>query len=196
MKASHDSYVTKEDRLDKVEDTMNDLKELLIKSFEKKEEKAEPVRAYVVEDKPDTPKSISDKEKFAWAGLGLILNSALVWIMWHNMFFSVAFALATVFLGLLLLVFVDWKFLKGDSLGKIAENGIAAAIFWVGIIILFCGGLWFGERISPDRLAGEAQQAVERRFDSFDNKLDSIKSNTVKPAKNEIEIGNDGIPNR
>ena len=103
---------------------------------------------------------------------------------------AVTIGILTVTLGIGFGLFMDWHFTKGDSFDKISKDGISLSITFFAIVILFIGGLQFGERFSPERIKGESLQRIEVQIGEIQNELNKQRTNT--PAKNDEESWDKG----
>lgn len=79
-------------------------------------------------------------------------------------------------------IYVDIKFTNGDSYDKISENGIALALSFLALSILFIGVLQYAERFSPERINGEALQRIEKQIGELQQRY-----NTDTPQKVDTE---------
>lgn len=98
-------------------------------------------------------------------------------------------------LGILFLIFIDWKLTPGDSFARISKNPVAIAITLFVIALFFYVGVEIGQRYIPDSFGNEASQRIETRLDNIEN---SIKEKQVSPTPDNTdeETGDKGIPNR
>lgn len=135
-------------------------------------------------------KSIPNIERFAWVSGALTVMSIISYWFFEAKYtmFILPFALAFTFVGVLIWLFLDWKLIPGDSIAKIGKDGLSSALFAVFIGICFSVGVSIGEKVNVDRVAGEAQQQVEKQLDDINKRLDAKAPE--KPTNEDWDKGN------
>lgn len=134
---------------------------------------------------------ITYKQRWFWSAVIFIVTS-LPFIYHYSIqseWAAVSFGFFIVGLIIPILLFIDVKFTNGDSFDKISENGIALAISFLAMSILFIGCLQYGERFSPERINGEALQRIESQIGELQNRFNS---NTDSSPKSNNENWDEG----
>lgn len=159
--------LTTNDRLQNIEDA---LKSLVTSKSETTNEVTENDREY----------HIKYLKRFIYLLIPFSLFSIISYWFYatSNPLFSTPFAVAYTFIGLLIVLYLDWRFLPGDSIKKISESGIAIGIFWLVIALFYSSGLSVGEKFNPERLDGEAKLRSEKQFDEINKRLDALTPKT------------------
>ena len=133
---------------------------------------------------------ITYKQRFYWI-TGFFILTMFGFLITYNIqseWFSVSSGLTSVATGLLLALMFDYKITNGDSFDKISENGNSLALTFIGFVLLFIGGLQWGEKYSPDRINGEALQRIEKQIGDLQIRLNS--DTLTKPIGKSWDEGN------
>jgi hypothetical protein len=161
------------------QDQINELKKLL----EKKEVQNEVIPDHHSLNNKIFEKKITYKERWFWSAVIFLVT--LIPFIYHyttqSEWTAVTFGFFVCGLMIPILLFIDVKFTNGDSFDKISESGIALAIAFFALVVLFVGSLQYGERFSPERIKGEALQRIESQIGEIQNRL-----NTEAP-KNDVD---------
>ena len=178
--------------------------EELTKSIENKAQTSPTTHAQSVAEEIDE-QQLKDfnRSRTTWF-LGALLVSLMatgVFIYFKNLLFLIPGGIAMAFIGLLFLIFVDWKGTPGDSYAKISRNPIAVAIFMLIVTIYFGIGIFVAQQYIPDSFSGEASQRIDERLNNIENIINQGKEESQEqvPETSETDdeqIGNGRIPNR
>lgn len=121
------------------------------------------------------------RKRLLWASVLISLITTIVSFYYVKTIFEWSFAATFIPAGLLAYIYIDEVFLPGNSIKKLAENGIAVAIAFVGLIFLFTWSVDFG-----DRWIGGAKSY------SIEENVESISDSSRTYGETVIEIGNEG----
>jgi len=143
-------------------------------------------------------------ESFNHSRLNWFLSSAAILLLltlWFYYLKTILFLLPAGFfvanLGILMMIYYDWKLTPGDSFARISKNPVALSVLMLVIAFFFYVGISVGEKYIPDSFGNEASQRIEARLDNIESKIDSEKQVPQAPPVNDGETGNgSGIPNR
>lgn len=135
-------------------------------------------------------------------GAALFLLLVTVWFYYLK---TILFLLPAGFfvanLGILMMIFYDWKLTIGDSFARISQSSVGLSIIMLVIAFFFYVGISVGEKYIPDSFGNEASQRIEERLNNIEaliNKPTNTEKQIPKaPTANDEEVGNGNrIPNR
>lgn len=141
--------------------------------------------------------------RLRWFSSSAVILLILTFVFYY--FKSILFLLPAGFfvanLGILMMIYYDWKLTPGDSFARISENPIALSGLMLVIAVFFYVGINVGEKYIPDSFGNEASQRIEERLNNIESilsKADSTQKQVPQASQNDDEqIGTgSGIPNR
>lgn len=146
-------------------------------------------------------------EAFNLSRLRWFLSSAVILFLLTLLFYhfkSILFLLPAGFfvanLGILMMIYYDWKLTPGDSFARISKNPIALSGLMFVIAFFFYVGISVGEKYIPDSFGNEASQRIEERLNNIERIISDQEGKKQVPETSEDDDINGGesdrIPNR
>lgn len=196
-----DEVVEKLHDLNKDVNNINGKLHFLTLTLDRIEEEVSSRNVQEEEKVEDLTKFNTDRNVWFIAAAMVSLSLTLLCYYLNTILFLIPAGLFMAFLGILFLIFVDWKLTPGDSFARIAKSAVGTAITLAIIAGFFFIGIFIGQQFIPDSFRGEASQRIEERLNSIESQLHQTpkeeKPISETPSDNDKQSGDgSGIPNR